>query len=84
MIYIIVVMGFELGFCATPPALFHSGYFEDWILLFAWTDLDHDPPIFMLPAIAGMTSMYHHTQLFSIEMGSHKLFCPGWSGTVIF
>jgi hypothetical protein len=31
---------------------------------------------FMLPTIAEMTGMHHHAQLFSIEMGSLKIFVP--------
>jgi hypothetical protein len=38
---------------------------------------------YKLPAIAGLTGMGHHTQLVSVEMGSHKLFYPGWPGTRI-
>jgi hypothetical protein len=39
---------------------------------------------FMLPAIAGMTGVYHHGQPFSFALESHKLyFCPGWPGTTI-
>jgi hypothetical protein len=30
-----------------------------------------------------MTDAQHHTQLFSIEMEIHKLFCPGCPGSVI-
>jgi hypothetical protein len=37
----------------------------------------------MLPAIAGMTSVYHHTQLFSVEMEFHELFFWDWPGTMI-
>jgi hypothetical protein len=33
----------------------------------------------MLVAIAGMTGVSHHTQLFAIEMGSHELFCFAWA-----
>jgi hypothetical protein len=35
---------------------------------------DHNPPIY-LPTVAGMTGVYHHTQLL-VEMGSHELFAP--------
>jgi hypothetical protein len=42
----------------------------------------------MLPAVAGITGTYHVIQLFSsiffsVEIGSHKLFCLGCSGTVV-
>jgi hypothetical protein len=36
-----------------------------------------------LPTIAENTTMHHGTQLFSTEMGSYELFCPGWPGTLI-
>jgi hypothetical protein len=35
-----------------------------------------------LPAIAGVT-IACHIQIFSIEMGHYKLFCPGWPGSKI-
>jgi hypothetical protein len=31
----------------------------------------------MSSAVAEMTGVCHHTQLFSLEMGSHKLFFAG-------
>jgi hypothetical protein len=30
----------------------------------------------MLLAFAGLVGVHHHIQLYSIEMGSHKLFLP--------
>jgi hypothetical protein len=30
-----------------------------------------------------MAGMQHHDQLFSVEMGSSRLFCPGWLGIKI-
>jgi hypothetical protein len=36
----------------------------------------------MLPVLARMTGMRHHTKL-SVEMGSHKHFSFDWSGTEI-
>jgi hypothetical protein len=38
----------------------------------------------MLPAIAGITGTHQHAQLFFIWLESHKPFCLGWPGTVIF
>jgi hypothetical protein len=35
---------------------------------------------FSLPAIAMMIGVCHHAQLFSVEIGSHKLFCSEWPG----
>jgi hypothetical protein len=37
----------------------------------------------MLPAVARMTGIHHHTQSFSVEMGSWKLFYWGWPGSTI-
>jgi hypothetical protein len=39
---------------------------------------------FKLLMVAGMSAVYHHTQLFSVDMGSYKLFCLGWPGAMIF
>jgi hypothetical protein len=50
---------------------FHPGHPGSWL------------PYFMLPAIAGMTGTYHHSQFFSVEMASHTLFCLNWSRAVI-
>jgi hypothetical protein len=36
-------------------------------------------PILCFLVIAGMTGSLHQSQLFSIEMGSHKLFCLDWT-----
>jgi hypothetical protein len=81
--------GFELArqvlcllshnFCA-----FCSSYFVDNVSSFAQVNLICDPPIFMLSAVAEMTGVYHHTQLFPIEMGSCELFCLGWPETTFF
>jgi hypothetical protein len=38
----------------------------------------------MLSFIAGMMGKSHHAQLFSIEVGSPKLFYLCWLGTMIF
>jgi hypothetical protein len=55
----------------TPSALFMLVIFGDRVSLFAQDGLDHDP----------ITGFCHnqddHTQPFPIEMGLHKLFCPG-------
>jgi hypothetical protein len=55
----------------TPPTLF-------WLLLVTlcpgWLGLWFS--CFLLHAIAGMTGIHHHTQLFSTEMGSPGLFFP--------
>jgi hypothetical protein len=40
------------------------------------------PLFFMLPMVARITGV-HMVSLFSIEMGSHRLFCLGWSGPSI-
>jgi hypothetical protein len=56
---------------------FCSGYFGDRVLLFAQVGLDHCLPIFMLPAISGMTGVQHHIQLFSIAMGVSQIFLLG-------
>jgi hypothetical protein len=45
----------------------------------AWTTI----LLFYSYAITGMTGMRQHTWLFSIEIGSHELFCLGWPGTMI-
>jgi hypothetical protein len=58
---------------------FCSDYFGNRVSLFAQTGLDCDV---MILAIARMTGVHHHTFL-SIEVGSHKLFCLDWSGTMI-
>jgi hypothetical protein len=63
---------------------FCSGYFGDTSLFLprpAWSVTP--PPHFSLPSVAGMTGTYYHTQLFSIEMGSYKLFCLSFPGTAI-
>jgi hypothetical protein len=36
----------------------------------------------VLPCIAGMTGTCHHAQLL-FEIGSHKIFCPGWPQTTV-
>jgi hypothetical protein len=38
----------------------------------------------LLTSIVGMTGEHHHTQLFSVKMGSFKLFCLGWPETSFF
>jgi hypothetical protein len=55
-----------------------------WIVscIYAQACLDCDLPIYA-SHVAGMTGMYHHTQLLLIKMESHKLFCLGWPWTVI-
>jgi hypothetical protein len=69
-----------LGRCSTPWAL--PPPFRLWLFggrscfLSSWPGpwSSH----FKLPIIAGMTGAHHHAQLFfSVEMGSHKLFCVG-------
>jgi hypothetical protein len=37
----------------------------------------------MLFALAGLTGVHRHTQLFSTGIGSHELFCSGWLGTAV-
>jgi hypothetical protein len=63
---------------ATPPALFALVSFEDSVSHFAQVGLDCN-----LSAAAGMTGMDHHAQLFSIDIGSCKLFCLSWPGNAI-
>jgi hypothetical protein len=63
---------------------FCSGYFGNRISLFAWDGQDHNLNIFKLPTISGMMGMHHYDQfVFPLGWGSHKLFCPGWPGTMI-
>jgi hypothetical protein len=62
---------------------FCSGYFGDRVLLFCTGQPGLRCSYFTLLTTAGMTGMHNQTQLFSIEMGSHKCFCPGWPGTTI-
>jgi hypothetical protein len=38
---------------------------------------------FLLPAIARMTGNHNQAQFFSVQMGCHKFFCPGWPRTVL-
>jgi hypothetical protein len=37
----------------------------------------------MLPAVVKLKDVPHQAQLFSIELGSYKLFSPAWPGTRI-
>jgi hypothetical protein len=71
---------YHLSHASSP---FFSGYFGDMVSHFssrpAWTMI----LLFKLPTVIGTTRVCHYTQLLSIEMGSHKLFCWGWPGTVI-
>jgi hypothetical protein len=46
---------------AMPPAFYPLVIFETESLVFAWVDLDLNPPIYA-SCIAGMTGMHHHTQ----------------------
>jgi hypothetical protein len=51
---------------------FHSG----------WTG--QQSSYFTLSAFTGMVGVHHHAHtLFSVEIGSHKVFCPDRPGTVI-
>jgi hypothetical protein len=65
-----------------------SSPFFDLVILeigscfFAQVGLDWDL-LFILHADAGMIGVHHHTHHFSVEMGSLKLFCPGWPGTTV-
>jgi hypothetical protein len=68
-----VLLGFELrGTLPLEPCLQPSKF---WLFFEIGSHF--------LPRPAGMTSMCNHTQLFSIEKGSHKLFCPCWPRTSI-
>lgn len=61
-----------------------SGYFADGVSLFVQASPgSHQFSYFILPTIAGMTDARHHSQLFSVEMGSHERFCTGWPETII-
>jgi hypothetical protein len=62
---------------------FCFGCFGDNVSIFAQASLDHSS-CFTLLVLAGMTGACHHTQVFSVEMVSHKFFCLNWPGTVIF
>jgi hypothetical protein len=57
-----------------PSNPLFCGYFGDRISFFAQAGPELQSSYFELPSIAGMTGLYHHTQLFSIEMVSYKLF----------
>jgi hypothetical protein len=47
--------------------------------------MNYYPPFLGFLLSLGMTvECHHHEQLFSTEMGDHKIFCPGWPGTAIF
>jgi hypothetical protein len=52
-----------------------------FVCLSNWPELQSS--YFKLPAIAGMTDAYHHTQGFSLEMESCKHFCLGWPRILI-
>jgi hypothetical protein len=52
------------------------------MIAFAQASLDHNPPVYTA-CIARMTSMCHHTQLFSVEMGVSLTFCLGWPPILI-
>jgi hypothetical protein len=65
-------------------SLFYPGYSGDNVSLFAqnaWSGwwFSH----FKFPTIVRMTGTYPYSQLFSIELGSCKLFCPGQPETRI-
>lgn len=51
----------------------------DFLPRSAWTGI----LLFYASTPAGMTGMYQHTHLFSIEMESYKLFCWGLSGRTV-
>jgi hypothetical protein len=55
---------------------FCSGYFG--VLLFAQSGLEHQS-YFMLSDVSEMTGEHHHTLLFSVDLGSCKLFFA-WDG----
>jgi hypothetical protein len=65
------------------PALFCIGYFEASVLFFALDQPGLQSSYFMHPAVAEMIGVPHHIWLFSVKMGSCKLFCQGWPGTII-
>jgi hypothetical protein len=51
-----------------PLVLFASVSFGIGLQIDVWAELDHDPPIYV-NHVAGITGMYHCTQLLLIEMG---------------
>jgi hypothetical protein len=62
---------------ATPPVLFALDILEMGSL----PGLQFSN--FTLSAVAGMIGRCHYAQLFSVELGSCKLFCLGWHRTRI-
>jgi hypothetical protein len=73
---------YSSGHASSP---FCSGYFGVGIsLFFCPCKPEQTDSCFMPLAVSGMTAASYHTQLFSIEMESCKLFCLGWPGTAIF
>jgi hypothetical protein len=64
-----------------PPALFAMVILEIDSCFFAQAGLDCNPPILHFPQY--WNDGHEPQQLFSFEMESHKIFCPGWAGTLI-
>jgi hypothetical protein len=50
---------------------------EDRVLLFTQEGLDLNLTIYA-SAIAGMTGVHYHAQVFSVEMGHLLTLCPRW------
>jgi hypothetical protein len=81
--YFLVVLGVELRSSpllgrhsmtwVTPSVLFALVIFEIGVSLYAMASQRGPVLLFVLPHIAGMTGVHHHTHPL-IEMGSHKLF----------
>jgi hypothetical protein len=67
---------YQLSHTASP---FCSGYFRDGGLTFGPAQPGLLFSYFILPAIVDMTGVYHHVQLFSVEMQSVKHFCLEWN-----
>jgi hypothetical protein len=66
-----------------PPVLLALIIFEISGLVLCPGGPAQNSSCFKLQAITRMTSMHHHAQLFSIEMGSCQLFYLDWPVTTI-
>jgi hypothetical protein len=58
---------------AVSPTLFALVIFEIESPNYSWTSLEHDLPIYAT-CLARMISMYHHTQILLVKMGSLEPF----------
>jgi hypothetical protein len=85
----LVDWGWTQGFALARQALHHlrhtSSPFcsEDGASFFAQAGLKPQSSYLKPPSLTGMTGMHHQAQIFHIEMGSRKLFHPGWPRTSV-